>query len=291
MADSTGTSPFSSDLDVAWTRVTQWLEHKGERLLAGPHWRIKVVCCVVTVAAMRAFPSYDALGTEFVREKWRSTQKKIEQPFLDNTRVFPPNTHESNLTFRLTVPLVAHALELQPAGVLMLSAAAGCLLLFRMAGIVFRLTGSGRAAFFTCLAVATTWPGAAALHELRGGYYDAVALCLLVLALSASSPVAAGGYTFLAVWTDERALPASALSMLFYLLGHAPAGVRKAAAVAIAGGVYCTARMYVSARYAYGTHVTGVGAAVLLNQINTIPLACGRAWAATGSSSSPASPS
>ncbi|HEY1757872.1 MAG TPA: hypothetical protein VGG72_21055 [Bryobacteraceae bacterium] len=70
-----------------------------------------------------------------------------------------------------------------------LSGVANMILLYCVLVITRATTGSRRTAFYIALTIACVWAGASGFHELRGGFYDSVALCLLVMAMSISSPV------------------------------------------------------------------------------------------------------
>jgi hypothetical protein len=237
-----------------------------DRILSGPYWKLKALCAVVAIALFRAFPSYDALASDFHRGTWRDVQIKFDHPLIDTSRIFAPGSHESKLTFRLTVPILAHVFHLGETGLLIFFGLVGLLLLYLVLKLVFTLTGSKRAALFVCLATACAWPGEAAFHELRGGYYDALALCLLVAACATSSSLLTAGFVFLAAWSDERALIASSFVFLF----HARRGKR--AAVVVAAAAYLGIRAYLTATHS-DVDVGGVGVAVLVQQLNVIPLA------------------
>jgi hypothetical protein len=234
-----------------------------DRILSGPYWKLKALCAVAAIALFRAFPSYDALASDFHRGTWRDVQIKFDHPLIDTSRIFAPGSHQSKLTFRLTVPMLAHILHLGETGLLIFFALVGVLLLYLVLKVVFTLTGSKRAALFVCLAIACAWPGEAAFHELRGGYYDALALCLLVAACATSSSLLTAALFFLAAWTDERALIAS--SFVFLLRG-------KRAAVIAAAAAHLGIRAYLMATHSE-LDVGGVGVAVLEQQLNVIPLA------------------
>jgi len=245
-------------------------------MLAGPYWTLKALAAVCVLALFRAFPNYDALGTAFHQATWRDVQVKFDQPLIDTTRIFPAGSHESNLTFRLTVPALAHVFHLHRVALLILFALAGVVLLYLVLKVAFTLSASKRVALFVCLSTACAWPGAEAFHELRGGYYDALALCLLVSACATSSSLLTGTLLFLAAWTDERALIASAFVFLLYAC-NPTGGVRrflvgKPAAVAVAAAAYIGTRAYLTATQSYELVLKGVGTSVLLHQVDVIPL-------------------
>lgn len=248
-----------------------------DRILTGPHWKLKALGAVVAISLLRAFPNYDALQTNFFEAKWRDVQIKFDHPLIDTSRIFPPGSHESNLTFRLTVPVLAHVFHLHEAGVLIFLALVGLVLLYLVLQVAFTLSASERVALFVCFTVACTWPGEAAFHELRGGYYDALALCLLLAALATSSSLLTAVFLFLAAWTDERALIASSFVFLLYAFNNT-GGIRrflvgKPAAVVVAAAGYLGTRAYLTATHSYSLTTSGVGLSVLSQQINVIPLA------------------
>ena len=255
-----------------------------DRLLSGPYWKLKALFGVLAISLFRAVPNYDALGTFFFAAKWRDAQVKFDHPLIDTSRTFPAGSHESNLTFRLTVPMLAHVFHLHQAGLLIFFACVGIVLLYLVLKVAFTLSASKRVALFVCLSTACTWPGEAAFHELRGGYYDALALCLLVAACATSSSLLAGALLFLAAWTDERALIAS--SFVFLLYAYKDAGIRrflagKPAAVVVAIAAYLGTRAYLASSHSYLHAASGVGLSVLSQQTNVIPLAI---WTGLGGS-------
>jgi hypothetical protein len=234
-----------------------------DSILSGPNWKSKALLAVLTIALFRAFPGYDALRTQFVEAKWQYAQFKFDHPLADTSRIFPPGSHESNVTFRVTVPAFAHVLHLRRTGVLIFFAAMGVLLLYVVLNTTYRLTASRKAALFVCLSTACVWAGEAGFHELRGGYYDAVALCLLILALRVESPQLTAIFVFLAAWTDERALAASPFLLL----------TGKARVTLIAAAGYLGTRLLLTMMHPYSAGVSGLGLSVLARQAKMLPMA------------------
>jgi len=247
-----------------------------EKILAGTYWKLKALAVVLALSLFRAFPNYDALGTKFHQATWRDIQIKFDHPLLDTSRLFPAGSHESNLTFRLTVPILAHVFHLGEAGLLIFFALVGIVLLYLVLKVSFTLSASKRVALLVGLTTACAWPGEAAFHELRGGYYDALALCLVVAACATSSSLLAAAFLFLAAWTDERALIASSFVLLLYTCQNT--GIwrfvtGKPAAVLVAAAAYLGTRAYLSVTHSYFFVTSGVGLSVLSQQTNVIPLA------------------
>lgn len=249
-----------------------------EAAVAGPRWKVRAVITVLALVLLRAFPSYDALQSRFVQQKWHDALIKTGQPLADMGKLYPPESHESKLTFRLTVPLAARLLHLRMAGVLVLSGLLGTLLLGLALQAGFEITGSRKAALLLSLAVGCCWAGESAFHELRGGYYDAAALCLLMLALCARTPALVALFTFAAAWTDERALLAAPCVLLFHAV-HRAYGVRIGLGVVLGLGAYGVSRLYMTTAGAYESNLSGVGLHLFTQQLNVLPLAL---WSGLG---------
>jgi hypothetical protein len=250
-----------------------------DRLLGGSHWKGKALAVILLVTLFRAFPSYDALRWPYVESTWRHVQPLLEHPLVDPGKLSfaEEDARLANLRFRRTVPVLAYLLNLRRNGLLVTFAIAGVVLLLGTLYAVEQVTCSRKTAFFVCLAVACAWPGEAAFHDLRGGYFDAVALCLLVLALTASSSALAALCVFLAAWTDERALLASAFVLLFAISRSPITGWRsliggKPAGVMIAWAAYLATRAWLTSLDSLVTTSGGVGLTAFVQQLNAVPL-------------------
>ncbi|WP_321478170.1 hypothetical protein [uncultured Paludibaculum sp.] len=272
------TIPENTSLEQVWPTALA----KGARfldgMLEGPWWQMKAVLLVLAVCLLRAFPSYDALGSRFVEQKWNDALVKADRPLADMGRLYPPESHESKLTFRMTVPLVARVLRLRMTGVLVLSGVLGALLLWLSLMIAFEVSQSRRAALWIALAVGCSWAGEAAFHELRGGYYDAAALVLLMLAIQAKVPGLVALWTFAAAWTDERALLAVPCVLLFHFVQRA-SGVRASLGVLMGLCGYGLSRLCMTETGGYATTLAGTGLELLGRQLNVLPMAL---WSGLG---------
>ncbi|MGA2601003.1 MAG: hypothetical protein ABSH09_28900 [Bryobacteraceae bacterium] len=238
-------------------------------VLSGPHWKVKALLAVLVLSLLRAFPSYEALKTPFVESTWSHTFLQIDNLICDMGRLFPPGSHESKMTFRLTVPLLARLLGLNETGILILSAIAGIVLLYVSLVLLYKITKSKESALFICLTIACAWAGQTGFQELRGGFYDSVALCLLLIAMAANSPVIAGVCAFLAAWTDERALIAGAFVVLLSIAMHERA---KTIAVLVGWCGYAVLRLWMTSHYSLAVATGNIGFDVLAQQIRLIPI-------------------
>lgn len=252
------------------------------QLLSGSNWKAKALFVILILGIFRAFPSYDALDTPFTEATWRSAQLKFDHPLLASGRFFPLISHEGKLTFRLTVPVLAHLLHLGRNGILILSAILGGVLLFTVLTLAYEITCDRQIAFLLTLATACTWSGLTAFHDLRGGYYDAIALCLLLAAMSARSPILVGIAAFLASWADERAFIALPLLIAFFVFKARLSKQRLTpplTALILAGVAYLVTRGYLTVTQSYSLNTAGIGLTVLLQQARVLPLGI---WAGIG---------
>jgi hypothetical protein len=240
----------------------------AERLVEGPRWKTRVVLVVVVFSLLRAFPNYNFLRERENQETWKSAAIKIQNPTADMARLFPPAQHEAKLTFRLTVPLIARAFHLDRNGLLALFALCGVLTLYLTLDLAHQITRSRIAALSVCVAVACIWPGILAFHQLLGGFYDAVAICLMLTAMRVPPPFAALAL-LAAAWTDERALLAAPLLLVCAALRRDRPRV---IALSLAAVAYAVTRLWFAAAYGLRTPADGIGPAILLKNFNMLPL-------------------
>lgn len=164
---------------------TQAADSRAHRaLFSGRYWKAKSVLAALALALLRTYPAYQALQTDFVKSTWQSAQVKFDHALTDMAKVFPPTTHAAKLTFRLTVPLLAHAFRLRPSQLILINAVLGVLLLFLVLELAHRATNHRKIAFLVTLCAACCWAGQAAFHEYGGDYYDTAAFWLMLLAIS-----------------------------------------------------------------------------------------------------------
>ena len=108
-----------------------------------------------------------------------------------------------------------------------------------------------------------------AFHQLLGGFYDAVAILLLLFAMAARRPAVAGAALFAAAWTDERALLAAPLVCLFAL---AQSERPRCIAVLSGAAAYLGSRMWLANAWALHTTMAGVGIPIFLRDLHMAPL-------------------
>jgi hypothetical protein len=112
--------------------------------------------------------------------------------------------------------------------------------------------------------------------------FDVVALLFLACATLADGPLLVGTAVFLASWTDERGLIASALVYLYHVyrryggegdrisafFGPTPAGV------VVAWATYFVTRFALAKAYHLTTTADGANVRVFITQMNNLPMGC-----------------
>ena len=164
---------FSGTLLRSFSVLAARVRSSAERIIAGPHWKLRATVVVLAFGLFRAFPNYNFLRDAGAQQTWRDAAIKIQHPAADMVRLFPPASHEAKLTFRLTGPLLARVLHLDRTAMLVLFWLCGVVILYLALDLAHRITRSRIAALWVCVAFACIWPGMLAFHQLLGGFYDA----------------------------------------------------------------------------------------------------------------------
>jgi len=202
-------TPFGADDLLATPRRVL---RAFDRLLTGRFWIVVVVGLATAISLFTAFPTYDKF--EPGSKDWKAIERLSEHPF-DQKGLDANKDRAYNFTFRAAVPLAGRALGLGPWGYLVLQGMAGLGMFAAAAHLVDRLTRNRRLGALVAIAIGLMWAGSGAFVELRGNF-DAVAIALLVAAMATRRVPLVVLCTFLAGWTDERALPAIAFVVLFH---------------------------------------------------------------------------
>ena len=137
---------------------------------------------------------------------------KIEHPFWNVAKISGVNSHDANLNFRLTVPVILHVLGIRtPLALPFLTIVAISLILVISCMIAHQLTRDRVCACLIALNVSATYVGSYAFIC----YYDAIAICQVALAALPSVPCWLRGLlVFTASFTDERAFVVSSLFLV-----------------------------------------------------------------------------
>lgn len=178
-------------------------------------WILKISLMATLLSLFSAFPSYDVFLSGEFDKHWGWALAKIEEPFRQHS--VDPLSYFTSWSFRLTVPVLAHVLNFGVRGCLFLQLLALFFLFYGAVKLAEKVTGDRVCAAFLGLGLALTFCGNALVSDLRGRF-DIVAYCLMVWAMAASYSWQTFVCIFLAGFTDERALIASPLIYLWFVL-------------------------------------------------------------------------
>ena len=257
---------------------TSWYPAASTRLLTVAErwtqrrwWAARTTALTVVVSLVVAFPSYNDLDTS--DPTWVGLRFRAAHGLFDHAGL-STSSRAYELTFRVTVPLLAKVLHLgSTAGFLAIQAAGGVALILMVALLMERITGDRVVATLVTLALASTWIGACGFCELRGNF-DAVALALLMAAAYFRHPLLVLLFGVAAAWTDERCVLALVLVAIFHVVLDGPVSVRRLwrspQVITIAGAivVYLATRVAVSVSYDLSQPHTRL---YTTDQLNNVP--------------------
>jgi hypothetical protein len=206
---------------IAETIALQYvkLSNLADFLTKGRFWLMKVTLMAVIAALFMSFPGYDIMLRGEYPSGWGAVLQKVANPFLDMSLHYGEGSHDSKLTFRLTVPILAHSLHLGIKGLIGLQFVAGVLSLCLSGWVAYQISSDRKTGLFTALLVAGTYAGTTAFVELRG-IFDGVAIFFLLLAMGFRNPWIIGFAVFLASWTDERGFIAAFFVIIFHVISN-----------------------------------------------------------------------
>lgn len=164
------------------------------------------------------FPNLTFLKQQYTGEAeymWYVVEQLAEEPFLK--RDFPDGSHEEKKVFRLTLPVIGYIFGIKTLGFYLLQAFFGFLTFWFSAILIKRITGDIAIAAAFTLGLSCIYFGCSAFIDVFG-FTDSTAYFFLMLALISRNPLLILSSVFLASWSDERGLIASAFVFLWFSL-------------------------------------------------------------------------
>lgn len=186
-----------------------------EKHLSSKYWKIKIIVFSVFLSLFFASPAYDLFFIGEGSKYWSEVMKQIDDPF--QPRDYDPDSHASKLAFRLTPPLIAHFLGLNIVGCLIMQFIAFATLFYFVLQLTYKITQDTVATTLLIWAFAFIYPGNVLCSDMRG-IFDVVAFCLLAICMFSRNSYVITLSSFFASFTDERALIASSLIFLWFLV-------------------------------------------------------------------------
>lgn len=187
-----------------------------ERFLSGPNWVIKLTLCSVALSLFLSFPPYhllfDHLSGKGHLDAWFFIQNQGEN--LLAPKEMEADVRRENMIFRWTLPALSFLTGHNVAAIVILQAFLGLAFIYFTAQFAFELTGSKISTALFTVSVAHIFVGVWQFAEIHG-YGDGIAYFCLLVAMLHRSPAVSGSMLLIAYFTDERALMAGGLIVLW----------------------------------------------------------------------------
>jgi len=274
---ATGFVPGSTTARALMGTLYCVLLRLAEHLTTGRLWKVRVTVVAVCLSLFLHFPSYDVFWTGDYLKSWKPVLEKFDNPAMDMASSYDTFSHASKLTWRVVVPFAAHFLNLGVSGALLLQFVAGVLLLYLVCRTTEKITGIRVTSLLVTLGVASIYAGNTSFTELRA-IFDGVALALMVASMFFERPVVVGAMLSLAYWTDERALVASPLILIYHLIriyqrkeGRPRSSYSTPLLIVVTWLVYGALRAYLTWQLGWVNSTGGVGFSHFLRGINLLP--------------------
>jgi hypothetical protein len=201
-------------------------------------------------------------GNALGRQYWRTVvELKVNDPWLDYRRAFPAESNEAKRNFRIAVPLLAHATGFGIAAVPVVRFALQAVLLVGLLLAAERACGDRVAALATALAVAGTYVGTSVWMD-DWGWFDNCAQAFMVAALVCRRPFWSCAVVVAAAFTDERALLAVPLIVLYRFWTGARRPLVWAPLIAVPA--YFLGRLLAALAFRISTSMAGIAAADMI---------------------------
>jgi len=178
-----------------------------------PRWRIKLTFAVFFLSLFFTFPALDSY--EKFNKQWEHIENQSKNPFVMND--YESGSHASKLPFRLTPALSIRMLNLGKPGSIFLQYLSLFLFLIVLVFKGGKVIQDDVSLVFVVLAFSFSFVCSVIVSDSRG-IFDGLAYFLILLTLLSTSFFSVMIFQFLASFTDERALIASSLVIIFFQL-------------------------------------------------------------------------
>ena len=247
-----------------------------EKISSSQHWLLYTVILSTALSIFMSFPRKEVYWNVSDVPQFMGFMEKVEAPFTPLK--FEKGSHESKLSFRLTMPVLAHCLKMNMAAIKLFEFFIGILFFYITAKLIYDITSDKIFAFIGTLSTGLVYPGASSFIDLWGTF-DGLAYCLLLMSMLSRNPFLILFFVATALFTDERAMPASCFVILFHikdLQRNFTGLVRSLAnmscmAVVAAWIIYLSGRFYLSYFHGLETDKGNIGLHLIPLQLNNFP--------------------
>ncbi|TSA50098.1 MAG: hypothetical protein D4R43_02895 [Sphingobacteriales bacterium] len=251
-----------------------------EKFTSSNYWKLKSLLALTFLSLCFASPQFSGYEKTFNEIKgWQAFHQQREHPFTPLN--FNEASNAAKRTFRLTVPILAFAFHLNDYAIIALEWLVNILLIYFSLLLFEKITKDKTLALFGTIAFTFIYIGHSGFTD-NNAWFDVVAYLFLLLAMLYSNIFLIFTFTFLAGWTDERAVVASLLIFLWWKFNEIKTNdfsfssfftfEKKSNAVLLALLCYSVIRFLVSIFFDLHTPDKGIGLEVILNSFRAIPL-------------------
>lgn len=179
-----------------------------------------LVFTAIALSLFFAFPSYDVAYTQEMYENWAAIVMQSKAPL--NSVEYDGSSHQANLAFRLTPVLIAGLFGIDTiTGFLILQFVSFIFLFWVIARLLRKLNEDPVVYYLLTLSISFMFVGNVLCSDYRG-FFDVMAYLFLTASLMFRNAFAIFIALLFAYFSDERALIASGLVFLFFLLEDKP---------------------------------------------------------------------
>lgn len=261
-----------------------------ETALGGKYWVPKLLIFSLLSVLFFALPSYERFWNpnNDYKSIWTAIANQIEHPLKAGH--YDPRSHEAKIAFRLFPALIGQLAPFSEP----LSRVMFIFFVQHLCGVFFFLmlikwayatVADKVSVFLVVYSFVFVYIGRCFFYEFYP-FFDGIAFFIMMMALCLKNPWAAFAVLSFAYWTDERAVIASPLILLYHLLDRGGwqtltpkqmlANYRTYIPYFATLGLYAVMRLVLQAEYDLHTPVGGradAGFSVFLDQLSHIPLA------------------
>lgn len=188
-----------------------------ERWLATRFWYLKVTFISTLLIFIFSFPNYDLISSsETISSLHLAIEKQIASPFTP--QVYPIASHQAKIGLRITVPLIAHCLNIGVLGCLAIQHLLGFIFLNLSSVLIHSVTKDKIIAAFFTLSLSCCYVAKAFFLD-TGGVFDGYAFLFILICMLPNTPKSVIFICLLAShFIDERAIIATGFVFLWWIV-------------------------------------------------------------------------
>ena len=188
-----------------------------ERKIPTRNWTLKISIFAALLSLLFAFPYIHGYMHGGFENNWLALDTQFKAPFEPVEYAF--GSHASNITFRVTIPILASLIGFTREGSFIIQYIAFFILFYLFASLARTALKDHVAATLATLAFAFIFAGNILCADIRG-FFDVVSFALILGAMRAKHPLIVFLCLILAGFNDERTLIASVFVFLWHLRHH-----------------------------------------------------------------------